>query len=474
MLKSINGHASATFLQEYLEKRTYGKSRAIAKDFVNLRHPDWQRAWAHFMDKTRRQEGNDMPWGKKRAITYKHFILSPDPADNCDLETLQDLTCAWVQEFFGTNINKGGLLGNYEVAVIYHNDNAKAIPHAHIVVNNTDLKTGRRLQINNRDVGRLSKRLQELSKERGLSAFASAADKTRALEPNLKVRRTAAERAILKAHKFSWKQHLRDVIDIAVRTSTTKEEFYEVVDKYGVKIESTEKGAWMLSHPANPKRWCVNGEKLGQSYKPLAVEHRIKTVSDVQKQDRLAIRKNLVDNVEPIKRNVLPEFKSEREMLTNKTKIGDVIYGWTVVAIVDKKQTVPIANIARCLRYNEKYGITCERDYKLKLREISRLKRQHTDKKTGKIDEKVKRELNMQYGKCKDAQRTAEKASIFRGVSGRQGSTGLSGEKAVATATKRKQSNARSAARKQFRQQQNVRQRTSSRSSYVRMNRKGR
>lgn len=35
--------------------------------------------------------------------------------------------------------------GNYEVAVVYHDDNERRIPHAHVVVNNTNLNTGHRL-----------------------------------------------------------------------------------------------------------------------------------------------------------------------------------------------------------------------------------------------------------------------------------------------------------------------------------------
>jgi hypothetical protein len=56
---------------------------------------------------------------------------------------------------------------DYEVAIVYHDDNASRIPHAHVVVNNTNLATRRRLQ--DPDPRALKHNLQTLAKGRGLS-----------------------------------------------------------------------------------------------------------------------------------------------------------------------------------------------------------------------------------------------------------------------------------------------------------------
>lgn len=63
--------------------------------------------------------------------------MSPDPADKIGLERLRELSIAWAQKHFG----------EYQVAIVYHDDNEHRIPHAHIVVNNTNVETGKRLHV---------------------------------------------------------------------------------------------------------------------------------------------------------------------------------------------------------------------------------------------------------------------------------------------------------------------------------------
>ena len=147
-------------IQRYLEKR----DRALAKDFFNLSvderdgygDEDKDIRWADEMDATRRAFGNDTPFGAMRARTYKHFIISPDPEDGIDLEALRELAKAWALEHFA----------DFQVAIVYHDDNASRIPHAHIVVNNTNLETGKRMHHD--DPKELNRSLQKMAKEREL------------------------------------------------------------------------------------------------------------------------------------------------------------------------------------------------------------------------------------------------------------------------------------------------------------------
>lgn len=109
------------------------------------------------MDLTRAAYGNDARWRGMRARTYKHYILSPDPKDCVSLDALRRRSIDWAQKHFSA----------YEVAVVYHDDNAGRIPHAHIIVNNTDIETGRRLQVP--DGKALNRSLQEMACSMGLS-----------------------------------------------------------------------------------------------------------------------------------------------------------------------------------------------------------------------------------------------------------------------------------------------------------------
>ena len=137
LVKCINGHTGCAAAERYLEKG----GRAIGHDFINLdcmeREDGTIAGWAAEMDELRALYGNGEPYRGKPAVTYRHYIVSPDPADKIDLERLRELACAWAEEHFG----------EYQVAIVYHDDNENRIPHAHIVVNNTNVETGRRLHV---------------------------------------------------------------------------------------------------------------------------------------------------------------------------------------------------------------------------------------------------------------------------------------------------------------------------------------
>ena len=136
----------------------------LANDFINIdipapAHPEMSFDWARVMDSTRRSFGNDLPWRGRRVRTYKHYVVSPNPKDGIGLEALRELATAWAIEHFF----------EYEVAIVYHDDNQNGIPHAHVVVNNTNIETGRRLQ--DPDTKALASSLQDIAERQGLSVL---------------------------------------------------------------------------------------------------------------------------------------------------------------------------------------------------------------------------------------------------------------------------------------------------------------
>ena len=168
ILKPISGHGSTVGIRRYLEK----KNRALARDFFNL---SWDERkdidtpedkkefvlWDVEMDATRAEFGHDEPWHGMRARTFKHFVLSPDPDDAIGLAELRELSGAWALRFFPDN----------QIAIVYHDDNARGIPHAHIVVNSTNLLTGNRMHTEHPED--LNRALQDMARERGLSGLSN-------------------------------------------------------------------------------------------------------------------------------------------------------------------------------------------------------------------------------------------------------------------------------------------------------------
>jgi len=368
VIKPINGHTGLTKTRDYLyygegEVRDYfmgaDGDRCLAKDFLNLGTQTTEDNWDKVMDETRAAFGNDKPIGKNRAVTYRHYIISPDPKDKCDLATLRKLVMTWCEENFGLD----GHMGTYQCAVFYHDDNSErterglpGIPHAHIIVNNTNLQTGKRLHIEREDWRNLFYGLETISRDLGLSYFSvekvvdendrvvyqpkrnvAVAEKGEDIsdfyrQPELlrkprrhdnrpsgqEIYRTKTEREILAKGQTSWKDELRDNIDIACNISRNMDEFRTNLAAMGVV--TTERSGrrnngndliFYYPQPGvdladNKKR--VGGAKLGRQYTNAAIEGKMKLAyyRRLDPNDRDEVR--LIDLVSEI--NVL-EIKSD-------------------------------------------------------------------------------------------------------------------------------------------------------------------
>lgn len=262
-IKAISGHTRLGAAQRYLEK----EGRALARDFLNLDAPmegidegglpeygDYD--WSSVMDGTREKLGNDRPFKGRKARTYKHYVISPDPRDAVSLSQLRSVTMSWVEENFG----------DYEVAIVYHDDNEHHVPHAHVVVNNTNLETGRRLQ--DPDPGALNGSLQRIARDAGLTHFVGRLDG--AARDDTHYRRRAVDRteaSLARRGEYSWVADIRARVDVARGIAKGPEDFQQALREMGVNVResASRKGDWVYSLAGTPSRQ-VTGSKLGASY----------------------------------------------------------------------------------------------------------------------------------------------------------------------------------------------------------------
>lgn len=266
MLKTIAGHTSARGICRYLTR----KNRALASDYINIDVPVGIRDfdWAETMDATRRSFGNDLPWRGKRVRTYKHYVVSPDPKDAIALGALRDLATSWAREHFS----------EYEVAIVYHDDNEHGIPHAHVVVNNTNIETGRRLQ--DPDPKALAASLQELAEAQGLTALrppqamgvaarAQRRSPKRAPETYRSEYVRRAEQELTERGEYSWTADIRARVRIARTVSRSEEEFRSILGTMGVTVSDNspkaERRDWIYALASHPSR-RISGERMGLAY----------------------------------------------------------------------------------------------------------------------------------------------------------------------------------------------------------------
>ena len=350
VLKPIAGHTSVKGVRDYL----IHDGRALAQDFLNMSWDDLEMEsaeegfketfdWADEMDTTREAFGNNESWHGLRARTYMHYVLSPDPEDRVSLEQLRNLSKAWAHENFP----------HHEVAIVYHEDNESAIPHAHIVVNNTDIESGYRLQVPKPRV--LYKSLQNLAKERGLSFFAdekpmdapndgfaafSAKRSSRVTQPRSRqeVYMRRAEAELSDKGEYSWVADIRSRVEVARSLASSIGEFQQIASILGIEVQPNSAKAkrpdWIFVIAEHPT-WKISGENLGLSYGRTALEARFA---------RADVGVTEVDRAKSI--------------------LGQAM---DFIEIEDYEQ---LTVIARAVGVNSRFGITCLDDYQRRIESI--------------------------------------------------------------------------------------------------------
>lgn len=381
-MKPISGHSSAKWIRYYLFKN----DRALDRDFLNLTDRDWKgRDWAKVMDRTREIWGNNVARKNSKVRTYEHIIISLDEKDNgVELDDFRDFVNEWASKWFDSRGPEGEGIGRFEVAIAYHDDNTareaegkQGILHAHLVVNNTDLETKRRIAglLTTKVVQAMRADLQTMSLERGWHAFATdgkSYTKTEMDAKRLQVSRgkrldramsalddvlaneakgaqeedlgkamadrmaerysvekmipetytdgtapssqtkagkadptasdevaglsyttmrtddgrvmrlvvprgfgnseTMAERQIETREGWSWKDDVRDRVEVALRVSTGPADFAAKLDALGVKVNYNREGDLVFHHPSDPLSRKVKGATLGRRYAAGSIE----------------------------------------------------------------------------------------------------------------------------------------------------------------------------------------------------------
>ena len=159
---------------------------------------------------------------------------------------------------------------DFQVAIVYHDDNENHVPHAHVIVNNTNVRTGRRLQ--DPDPGALNGRLQAISREMGLSHFDGRIDqdhhdtrRTGARTDYQRVHVGREESEIAERDGYSWVADIRARVDIARGIARDVEDLRDTLSTMGVTVEDARNGDWKFALSAQPSR-CVTGTRLGTDY----------------------------------------------------------------------------------------------------------------------------------------------------------------------------------------------------------------
>ena len=200
----------------------------------------------------------------------------------------------------------------YEVAIVYHDDNQNGIPHAHVVVNNTNIETGRRLQ--DPDPKALASSLQDIAERQGLSALrppeptgvaarAATRNPKRAPETYRSEYVRRAEKELAERGEYSWTADIRARVRIARTVARSEAEFRSVLSSMSVTVSDNSPKAqrrdWIYALADHPAR-RISGERMGLAYgrerlEPLLRSGGVRRLEDAGELAIAAIAKRAVE-----------------------------------------------------------------------------------------------------------------------------------------------------------------------------------
>lgn len=187
-------------------------------------------------------------WGKNTGVQAHHIIQSFKPGEITPSKANE------VGKSLAEQIAKG-----HEVSIYTHSD--KAHIHNHIVINSVNYENGSKYQSSKKDLYKIREISDQLCEEKNLSVVK---------EPSANVRYTLSEKNILEKGQTSWKDEIREVIDVEKKSSKDYEEFKKnLFETY--KIEVKERGKYISFKHPEFKRF-VRGKTLGLDYERSTIE----------------------------------------------------------------------------------------------------------------------------------------------------------------------------------------------------------
>ncbi|MEK3790116.1 relaxase/mobilization nuclease domain-containing protein [Paenibacillus sp. FSL K6-1230] len=189
-----------------------------------------------------------MLYGKENGIqahtiiqSFKPGEVTPEEANSIGLELAQSVA------------------KDYQVAIYTHSDTEHI--HNHIVIHAVNMETGKKYHSNNKQRDFVKSENDRICQERGLSIVT---------EKQALVRYTAAEKSLLKKGKTSWKDEIRQAVDIGKTRTSDIKGLSAFLDNLGIETRLREKTI-SYKHPEALK-W-VRGSKLGYDYEIGGIEH---------------------------------------------------------------------------------------------------------------------------------------------------------------------------------------------------------
>lgn len=216
----------------------YAEKRAVVKDGQNC---DIDYAKSQFKQMRLLYDKDDGIQAHTIIQSFKPGEVTPEQANELGMELAKRVA------------------PNHQVAVYTHDD--KAHIHNHIIINSVDIETGKKFVNQKKTIYEVREKNDEICKERGLSIVE---------EKTAPIRYELAEKSLLEKGQSSWKDELRQCVDVVRQRSTTLEDLTDDL-KQNFDVDVKLRGQTISYKHPDMKRW-VRGSKLGFDYEKGGLE----------------------------------------------------------------------------------------------------------------------------------------------------------------------------------------------------------
>ena len=246
-------------------------------------------------------------WDKEDGLQCHTVIQSFDDCDGLTPQRANELGRETARR----------LAPGHQAVVFTHTDGKGGKTHNHIVINAVSVEDGKKLNTRGflNDARRVS---NEISREHGLHVIT---ERTRG------TRFTQAEQGLADRGVQSWKDELREVVEVARDSCRSMEQFRTKLEGYGVRIsERTRKRdgetGWTYQHPNGMK---CRAAKLGEDYTPQAIARTMAQQPQrkpQQEQARPTSYSVVVEEAQEEARKALEQAALEHQKSTKKRDQG--------------------------------------------------------------------------------------------------------------------------------------------------------
>ena len=265
---------------------------------------------------------------------YYHIKINFEPKDRIenggalDAELAEKIATEFLQERYSQN--------EYVLAV--HTD--KKHIHVHAIINAVNFEDGRKIQHKNRDLSQMKDRINDISREYGVSRFdwKKAVKEKREKLPKEPKALTQAEKHIKEKYgeewtAHSWKETLRQKIDEAKVCCSNRAELQNYLfENYGIEMPRNTAKTISFKHPAVDV--SVRGGKLGADYTAESIDNALQmnfergiTYAGLQSTEERADSEGAVAEIERAEQNGVGKLSTETDFGGVHRTIRDIEKG---------------------------------------------------------------------------------------------------------------------------------------------------